>query len=225
MKVFIIEDEVALIQDIKRYLEGENVLVETATDFQEAMNKIRDFEYDCVVVDINLPKGSGFDIIKELKTLKSNTGIIIISARDSLDDRLTGLNIGSDDYLVKPFHLSELNARINSILRRRFFDGNMITSFNEITIDHSAFSVTVNSTTISLTPKEFDLLGYFVINKNRVLTQSGIVDHLWKDEIDLVDSYTFLYTHIRNLRKKLQDAGSGNYLKSIYGIGYIWKEQ
>ena len=225
MKVLIIEDESALLQDIRNYLEEENLIVETASDFPEARKKIIDYDYDCIVVDINLPKGSGFDLIKELKAVRSHCGILIISARNSLDDRLKGLNLGSDDYLVKPFHLSELNARINSILRRRLFEGNLLTHFNEITIDHLALSVKIFEKLLSLTPKEFDLLNYFIINKNKVLTQSGIVEHLWNDEIEIMDSYTFLYTHIRNLRKKLQDAGAGNYLKSIYGIGYQWTDQ
>ena len=164
-------------------------------------------------------------LIKELKITRSNAGILIISARNSLDDKLKGLNLGSDDYLVKPFHLSELNARINAILRRRLFEGNLVTHFNELTIDHRALSVKVSDHPLSLTPKEFDLLNYFIINKNKVLTQSGIVEHLWNDELEFVDSYTFLYTHIRNLRKKLQDAGAGNYLKSIYSVGYIWTDQ
>ncbi|MCE1188258.1 MAG: response regulator transcription factor [Ignavibacteria bacterium] len=224
MKVLVIEDETALLQDIKDYLESGSLVVETASDFRQAMLKISDYEYDCIVVDINLPHGSGFDIIKELKAQKSKAGIIIISARNSLDDKLTGLNTGSDDYLVKPFHLSELNARINSILRRRFFDGNNTLVFNEINIDLTAQTVKINSISLILTRKEFDLLVYFITNKNKVLSQAAIVEHLWQDEIELVDSYTFLYTHIRNLRKKLQDAGCKNYLKSIYGIGYKWEE-
>jgi DNA-binding response OmpR family regulator len=225
MKVLVIEDEIALLQDIKNYLEVENLVIETASDFREAFRKISDYEYDCVVVDINLPKGSGFDIIKELKEQKSKAGIIIISARDSLDDKLKGLNIGSDDYLVKPFHLSELNARISSILRRRFFDGNNTLSFNEITIDLTAQSVKINASSLILTRKEFDLLVYFITNKNKVLSQMAIVEHLWQDEIELVDSFSFLYTHIRNLRKKLLETGCKNYLKSVYGIGYKWDEQ
>jgi DNA-binding response OmpR family regulator len=224
MKVLIIEDEIALLEDIKNYLEVEKLTIETAPDFRQAMAKILDYEYDCVVVDINLPKGSGFNIVKELKDIKSKAGIIIISARDSLDDKLNGLNLGSDDYLVKPFHLSELNARINSILRRRLFNGENITTFNEIAIDHSAQTIKVNSMPVTLTRKEFDLLAYFITNKNRVLSQSAIVEHLWPDEIEFTDSYKFLYTHVGNLRKKLQDAGCSNYLKSIYGIGYKWEE-
>ena len=225
MKVLVVEDELALLQDIKKYLEVENMVVETVSDFCQALSKISAFEYDCIVVDINLPNGSGFDIIQELKRQKAKAGIIIISARDSLDDKLKGLNIGADDYLVKPFHLSELNARINSIIRRRFLEGNNLTTFKEICIDHAAQTVKVNNKPMILTRKEFDLLVYFITNKNRVLSQLAIVEHLWQDEVELADSYTFLYTHIRNLRKKFQDADCPNYLKSVYGIGYKWEDQ
>jgi DNA-binding response OmpR family regulator len=225
MKVLVIEDEKDLLKDIMNYLEVENVIVESASDFKQGMDKICDYEYDCIVVDINLPMGSGFDIIKELKEQNSKTGIIIISARNSLDDRLKGLNIGSDDYLVKPFHLSELNARINAICRRRFFEGNNTSTFNEILIDHEALSVKINSKTILLTRKEFNLLVYFITNKDRVLSLSSIVEHLWHDEVEFFDTYNFLYAHVRNLRKKLQDAGCAAYLKSIYGIGYKWEDQ
>ncbi|MDD2611582.1 MAG: response regulator transcription factor [Bacteroidales bacterium] len=224
MKVLVIEDELALLQDIKKYLEGESIVVETASDFRQAMFKISDFDYDCIVVDINLPSGSGFDIVHELKTQKAKAGIIIISARNSLDDKLKGLNIGADDYLVKPFNLSELNARINSINRRRFLDGNNMTTFHEICIDHTAQTVRINDKQVILTHKEFDLLVYFITNKNKVLSQLAIVEHLWADEIEWVDSYAFIYTHIRNLRKKIQDSGCPNYLKSIYGIGYKWED-
>ncbi len=224
MKILVVEDEVALLQDIKNYLEVENMIVETASDFHQATLKISDYEYDCIVVDINLPKGSGFDLIKELKVQNSKAGIIIISARDSLEDRIRGLDTGSDDYLVKPFHLSELNARIKSIIRRRLFDGDNKTVFNEISIDHNSQIVRILDTKVNLTHKEFNLLLYFITNNSKVLSQASIVEHLWQDEIELVDSYTFLYTHVRNLRKKLQDAGCNNYLKSVYGIGYKWED-
>jgi Response regulators consisting of a CheY-like receiver domain and a winged-helix DNA-binding domain len=225
MKILVIEDEIALLQDIKKYLEEESLVVETASDFNQALFKVSDYDYDCIVVDINLPNGSGFDIIRELKAQKSKAGIIVISARDSLDDKLIGLNIGADDYLVKPFHLSELNARINSIIRRRIMGGNNTTKFNEISIDHTARMVNINDRPVTLTNKEFDMLVYFISNKNRVLSQMAIVEHLWPDEIELSDSYAFLYTHIRNLRKKIQDAGSFHYLKSVYGIGYKWEDR
>ncbi len=224
MKVLIIEDEQALLKDIKKYLEDVNITVDTALQYRAAIDKTIVTDYDCIVVDINLPDGSGFDIIRHLKENNSEAGIIIISARNSLDDKLMGLNIGSDDYLVKPFHLSELNARIHAIIRRRLLRGNDITSFREITIDHTALSVTVNSQEIPLTRKEFDMLNYFIINKNRVLSQSSIIEHLWPDDIQLSDSYNFLYTHIRNLRKKLQQYGCGDYIKSVYGVGYKWED-
>jgi len=224
MKILVIEDEVALLQDIKKYLEGENLIVETASDCHQAQTKIAGFEYDCIVIDINLPDGSGFDVIKSLKEQRSKAGVLIISARHSLDDKILGLNIGADDYLVKPFHLSELNARINSINRRRLLEGNNRTCFREICIDHNSQTVTVNGAIVVFTHKEFDILTYFIANKNKVLTQMAIVEHLWQDDIELTDSYNFLYTHIRNIRKKIQDVGCPNYLKSVYGIGYKWED-
>ncbi len=225
MKILIIEDELALLQDIKAYLESENYVVETATVYQEADWKISGYEYDCIVVDINLPGGSGFDIIKGLKEIKSSAGIIIISARNSIDDKLKGLEIGSDDYLVKPFHLSELNARIKAVFRRRNLAGNNVTVFNEIVVNHTSGTVEVSGNALTLTQKEFDMLVYFIVNKNKVLSQASIVEHLWEDKIELAGTYSFLYTHVRNLRKKLMDSGSTNYLKSIYGIGYKWEGQ
>lgn len=225
MKILVIEDEVALLEDITAYLEAENYLVETATGYQEADGKISGFEYDCIVVDINLPDGSGFEIVRKMKEIRSNAGIIIISARNSIDDKLKGLDIGSDDYLVKPFHLSELNARIKAVFRRRNLSGNNVTVFNEIVIDHANRTVEVSGTAVVLTQKEFDILIYFIANKNKVLSQASIVEHLWEDKIELAGTYSFLYTHIRNLRKKLSDSGGANYLKSVYGIGYKWEEQ
>ena len=224
MKILVIEDEPALLKDIKKYLEDANMTVETVSDFHGAILQTEDIDYDCIVVDINLPGGSGFDIIKHIKQINSESGIIIISARDSLDDRLNGLDIGSDDYLVKPFHLSELNARIHAIIRRRFLRGKDVTVFGEITIDHTAMSVKINSNDVILTRKEFDLLVYFIINKNRVLSQTSIIEHLWPEASQFSDTYNFLYTHIRNLRRKLENAGCDEYLKSVYGIGYKWSE-
>jgi DNA-binding response OmpR family regulator len=184
------------------------------------MEKIRQYQYDCVVVDIGLPYGSGLDIVKELKEVESRSGIIIISAKNALEDKLKGLELGSDDYLTKPFHLSELNARIHAIIRRRNFGGNKTISFNEINLEPEALRVTVNGKAVDLTDKEYQLLEYFIANKRRVLTKAAIAAHIWGDEYEQVSSYDFIYTHIKNLRKKLIDAGSGDYIKTVYGTGY-----
>ena len=220
MKLLIIEDEIPLRDSMKQYLQAQGYLCETAADFKEALDKIDFYEYDCILVDIGLPYGNGLDIIKELKTIKSKAGIIIISARDSIHEKITGLQLGSDDYLTKPFHLSELNARIASIIRRRKFDGEEKVFFNEIEIDISAKAISVNKKNIELTQKEFELLIYFISNKGRVITKPALAQHIWGDHYDQASSYDFIYTHIKNLRKKLIEAGGGDYIKTMYGSGY-----
>lgn len=220
MKVLIVEDEIALQQSIQKYLEHQGFVCEVAGDFLAGIEKISLFNYDCVVVDISLPHGNGLDIVKELKEIESKTGIIIISAKNALDDKLKGLELGSDDYLTKPFHLSELNARINAIIRRRSFGGNKTIQFQEIRLDPEATLVTVNEKAVDLTDKEYQLLEYFIANKRRVLTKAAIASHIWGDEYDQVSNYDFIYTHIKNLRKKLLDAGCEDYIKTVYGTGY-----
>jgi DNA-binding response OmpR family regulator len=220
MKILIIEDEPALLQSIQTYLEHQGFTCEAVADFRNGMDKVRQHQYDCVVVDIGLPYGSGLDIIKELKHIESKSGIIIISAKNSLEDRLTGLELGSDDYLTKPFHLSELNARIHAIIRRRNFGGSKAITFNEIRLEPEAQRVTVENKNVELTDKEYRLLQYFIANQRRVLTKAAIAEHIWGDEYEQVSNFDFIYTHIKNLRKKLIDAGSGDYIKTVYGTGY-----
>lgn len=220
MKVLIIEDEAALRQSIQKYLEHQGYVCETSGDFVSGIEKVRSFNYDCAVVDIGLPYGSGLDIVKELKDIEAKCGIIIISAKNALEDKLKGLELGSDDYLTKPFHLSELNARINAILRRRSFGGSKIIQFGEIKIDPEAQRVTVNNKGVDLTDKEYQLLEYFIANQRRVLTKAAIAEHIWGDEYEQVSNYDFIYTHIKNLRKKLIDAGCEDYIKTVYRTGY-----
>jgi DNA-binding response OmpR family regulator len=220
MKILIIEDEAGLRDSIQKYLEHQGYVVEAVGDFLKGMSKVSQFNYDCVVVDIGLPYGNGLDIVKELKAIESKSGIIIISAKNSLDDKLKGLELGSDDYLTKPFHLSELNARINAILRRRNFGGSKTIQFNEIQIDPEAQLVTVENKKVDLTDKEYQLLEYFIANKRRVLTKAAIAEHIWGDEYEAVSNYDFIYSHIKNLRKKLIDAGGEDYIKTVYGSGY-----
>jgi DNA-binding response OmpR family regulator len=220
MKVLIIEDEQALRDSIQTYLEHQGFVCEAVSDFRSGTEKVRQFAYDCVVVDIGLPYGSGLDIVRELKYLEAKSGIIIISAKNSLEDKLTGLQIGSDDYLTKPFHLSELNARIHAIIRRRNFGGKNAITFNEIELEPEAQMVTVNKKNIELTEKEYQLLEYFIANQRRVITKAAIAAHIWGDEYEQVSNYDFIYTHIKNLRKKLIEAGSTDYVKTVYGTGY-----
>ena len=220
MKILLIEDEQELAQSIAVYLQKENYLCETVFTFDAAIEKINMYQYDCIVVDITLPDGSGLNVIKALKQLKSQTGVIIISAKNSLDDKVAGLGIGADDYLTKPFHLPELNARVKSIIRRRNFQGTNEIIFNEIRIWPENLEVKVNDQPVILTKKEYELLIFFISNKDRVLTKEAIAEHLWGDEMDMADSFDFIYTHIKNLRKKIMEKGGEDYIRTIYGMGY-----
>jgi DNA-binding response OmpR family regulator len=225
MKILLIEDEKELSRSIAEYLQKENYLCEAVFSHEHAVEKINLYEYDCIIVDINLPDGSGLNLIRALKVNKSETGIIIISARNSLDDKVTGLEIGADDYLTKPFHLSELNARIKSIIRRRSFSGANEIVFNELRLSPEQMEFNVKGQPIILTKKEYGLLMFFLSNKDRILTREAIAEHLWGDEMDMADSFDFIYTHIKNLRKKIMEKGGEDYIKTVYGLGYKFSEQ
>ena len=225
MKILIIEDETELAKSIATYLKEENYVCEAAANYEAAMVKTELYNYDCILLDISLPGGSGLAVLKQLKANNKADGVLIISAKNSLDDRLEGLHLGADDYLAKPFHLSELSARIAAIIRRKNFDGSTSLSFNEIKIDTQAMVAYVNGKVLDLTKKEFSLLLYFVSNKGRVISKIAIAEHLWGDEMDMANNYDFIYTHIKNLRKKLLEKGSPDYLKSIYGMGYKFTDQ
>jgi len=224
MKLLLIEDEKALATSIQNYFQRENFICEWASDYETALEKINIYRYDCVLVDIMLPDGDGLSAVRELKKKFPDTGIIIISAKNSLDDKIAGLNMGSDDYLTKPFHLSELNARVQAVIRRRNFQGNQRITFGKVIIDPQEHFVTVEGQEVILTRKEYDLLVYLIANKNRVLTKESIAEHLWGDDADMMDNFDFIYTHIKNLRKKLMDKGAPDYLRSIYGVGYKFSE-
>jgi len=220
MKILLIEDEISLASSIEVYLVDEGHICETAYLFEDATEKIELYEYDCLIVDINLPDGNGLDLIKLAKKRNIRSGIIIISARISLENRIEGLDIGADHYLTKPFHLAELNAHLKSINRRIHFSGNNQVSFKEIKVlpdEHRAF---INDKELTLTRKEFELLLFFMANKNRVITKSGIAEHLWGDYMDTADSFDFIYTHIKNLRQKMIKIGGADYIKTVYGVGY-----
>ncbi len=218
MKILIIEDERALSESIATSLRSQDYICEMAFDFKSALEKTELYEYDCILLDITLPGGSGLSILKSLRDNNKADGVLIISAKNSIDDKVEGLLSGADDYLSKPFHLSELNARIAAIIRRKKFDGNSIIQFNNITIDTQAKTVTINKTVLDLTKKEFELLLYFVTNKRRVISKNAIAEHLWGDEME--GNLDFIYTHIKNLRKKMLEAGNADYIRSVYGMGY-----
>ncbi|WP_339835721.1 response regulator transcription factor [uncultured Maribacter sp.] len=224
MKILIVEDEVALLQSIANYLEKDGNVCETASTYEDALYKIDLYEYDLLVLDINLITGSGLDILKLLKKDKKESATIIISANNSLDDKLKGLDLGADDYLTKPFHLAELNSRIKAVLRRGKFGGTDRLEFNEISIDTRSRTAYIGEKPMALTRKEYDLLLFFITNKGRVLSKEIIAEHLWGDHSDMVDNYDFIYVHINNLRNKLTDTGA-KYIKTAYGSGYKFKEE
>jgi DNA-binding response OmpR family regulator len=220
MKVLLIEDEKGLSDSIIKFLKLNGYVCELAETFRDANEKTGLYRYDCILVDINLPDGSGLNIIRKLKESKQAVGIIIISARDNIDDRIKGLELGADDYLVKPFDLLELNARIKSLIRRISFSGSNEIIAGELKILPDEFKVSHDNELIDLTRKEYNLLVFLVANPNRVLAKETIAEHLWGDDMDMADSYDFVYSHVKNLRKKLNDRGLGDYIQTIYGIGY-----
>lgn len=223
MKILLIEDEPELRKSIKEFLYQESYLVESASDYEKAINKTSGYDYDCILVDITLPKGSGLDIVKQLKKQHSNAGIIIISAKNSVDDKIAGLELGADDYLAKPFNLSELNARIKAVIRRKHFNGSTKIELNEICIIPDERRVMIKNSELILTGKEYEMLLFFVSNKNRVISKSAIAEHLWGDDADRMDNHDFIYTHVKNLRKKLIENGCNDYIQTVYGIGYNFK--
>jgi DNA-binding response OmpR family regulator len=223
LKILIVEDEKALSESIAIYLTAQDYACDTAEDYATAINKTEYNNYDCILLDISLPGGSGLKILELLKEDKKTDGVLIISAKESLDDKIKGLNLGADDYLSKPFHLSELNARIAAIIRRKNFDGNNLIEFHNLTIDTQSKIVTVNKNPLELTKKEYELLLYFVSNKKRLISKDAIAEHLWGN--DMGGNFDFIYTHIKNLRKKLMDTGDADYIKSVYGMGYKFTDQ
>ncbi len=225
MKILIIEDEFELLISMSNFLTKENFICELAENFRKAENKLAISDYDVILLDISLPDGNGLELLRMIKKQQIKSGVIIISAKNSLDDKILGLDLGADDYITKPFQLSELNSRIKAVLRRRQFDGSNILNFNEISINTDARTVAIHGQDIIFTKKEYDVLLYLFVNKNRVLTKEAIAEHLWDNNIDLADSYDFIYTHLNNIRKKIQTAGGKDYIKTIYGMGYKFTER
>ena len=225
MKLLVVEDEKDLSDSICTYLGKEQFICETAHDYPTAVEKIHSEEYACIILDIMLPFGNGMDLLRMLKAEGKTDGVVIISAKNSLEDKIKGLQIGADDYLAKPFHLPELAARINAVIRRKIHGGNNIVSFNEITINTLAKEVVIKNELVELTRKEYELLLYLISNQRRVISKNALVAHLWSHEMGTGENVDFIYTHIKNLRKKLQEKGCGDYIKSLYGMGYKLTDQ
>lgn len=219
MKVLIIEDEIELQNEVAAYLSSQTYLCEVSSTYMDAEEKLGLYAYDIIVLDVGLPGGSGLDLLRA-NSLKDNPGVLILSAKDSLDDKLKGLDLGADDYLTKPFHMAELNARILALLRRKKGIVKNRLQFEDIEIDVEARELKLKEAIVPLTLKEYKLAEYFVVNKERVLSKQNLAEHLWGDDYDMVDNYDFLYVQIANLRKKVSNAGGYDYIKTIHGIGY-----
>ena len=220
MKILIVEDEDSLRETIIRSLEKERYTVESAATFNEAGMKLNDYDYDCVVLDIMLPGGSGLTLLEELKKRRKRDSVIIISAKDSIEDKVTGLDLGADDYLTKPFHLAELNARVKSVIRRKQQDGELSLRVGNITLYPDRHAVYIEQEELTLNRKEFDLLYYFVANPDRLISKASLAESVWGDYIDQADSFDFIYSQVKNLRKKLKNAGATAEIKAVYGFGY-----
>jgi DNA-binding response OmpR family regulator len=220
MKILIIEDEKELSDSIVAYLRAETYTCEVADSFKTAMEKTESYDYDCILLDISLPDGNGLQVLKELKANHKTDGVIIISALNSTDDRIAGLNLGADDYLPKPFHLAELSARIAAVIRRRHFEGGSTIFLNEYCFDISAKSVRIHGEPVELTRTEYELLLYLVTNRNKVVSKNAIAERISGEEAEIFNNFDFIYAHMKNLKKKLTAAGGEDYIKAIYGMGY-----
>lgn len=220
MKLLFVEDEPVLLKEMEGYFSSLNYICEQAPTYRQASEKLANHSYDVVVLDISLPDGNGIDLIESVRSQHPETGILILSARDSLQDKLHGLNLGADDYLTKPFYVEELNARINALYRRKVLKGTEDVAFDDFNIDLYSKLLFHKGADIPLTRKEYELLLYFVVNKNRVMSKSSIAEHLWGDHFDQYDNFDTLYAHIKNLRRKLINASGNDYIKSVYGMGY-----
>lgn len=225
MKILVVEDEKVLRDNIVASLLKENYIVETAEDYWSAYDKIGIYNYDCILLDIMLPEGNGLDLLQVLKKSGNTDNVIIISAKDAIEDKIKGLELGADDYLTKPFHLAELNARIKAVLRRKNADGFNIISLGNVSLFLDERKLIINKNEVILNRKEFDIMNYFLFNKNRLITKTALAEHVWGDNIDQADNFDFIYSQIKNIRKKLQNHDADIELEAVYGIGYRIKEK
>ncbi len=225
MKILLIEDEPEIRVLVRNFLESENFLVEEAVDFRTAIDRIVAYDYDCILLDIMLPDGNGLVLLEKLGELNKTNGVIIISAKDSIDDKVKGLELGADDYLTKPFHMAELNARIKSVLRRKKSDGNDFLEIQNVKISFEERIAWVDLRTLELNRKEFDILVFLITNKNRIVSKSAIAENIWGDYIDQSDDFDFIYSQVKNLRRKLRQFEAQVEIATVYGIGYKLTER
>lgn len=220
MKILIIEDEPALLEVMTSFLEKEHYVVESASTYQNAFSKVSVYDYDCILLDIMLPDGNGIELLKELQKIKKNQNVIIISAKDSVEDKVAGLEIGADDYLAKPFHLAELNARIRSVIRRKDLDGDSLIRLENVTLNPTTHEAHIDGRPLELNRKEYNILSYFMARPNFLIEKTRLAEAVWGDNIDQVDNFDFIYTQVKNLRKKMNEAGAEIEIKAVYGLGY-----
>lgn len=220
MKILIIEDEPSLHEIMRTFLEKERYVVESAYTYSDALDKVSSYDYDCILLDIMLPDGNGLSLLRHLRQLHKHDNVIIISARDSIEDKVEGLELGADDYLAKPFHLAELNARIKSVLRRKIFGGESKLAIGNVVLDPDSHTVSVDGRDVELTRKEYDIFNYFAGRADMLIEKTALAEGVWGDYIDQADNFDFIYAQVKNLRRKLRDAGADVEIKSVYGFGY-----
>lgn len=220
MKVLVIEDNQELARNVRDFLGREGYICESCETLEGAREKLTLFRYDCILLDIGLPDGSGISLLNLIRSEHKESNVLIVSARNAVDDKIIGLEQGADDYITKPFHLAELHARIRAIYRRKNLGGGSIVEFNEISLNTDTFEARIHNALVDTTPKEFDLLLYFIVNKNRVLSRQAIAAHLWGDYTDNLANFDFVYQHVKNLRRKISNAGGMDYISTVYGLGY-----
>ena len=224
MKLLIIEDDASLREIMQRALQGEGYIVESAATYFDACDKIAGYSYDCIMLDIMLPDGNGLKLLEQIKKNGNESRVIIISARDSLDDKITGLDLGADDYLAKPFYMAELSARIKSVMRRGSGAVNNTMTAGNITLDLGSRRIKIDGKDVPLLKKEFDILLYFMQRPGHIVDKAVLAEAVWGDHIDMVDNFQFVYAKIKNLRKKLSEAGASINIKAVYGFGYKFTE-
>ena len=224
MKLLIIEDDTSLREIMQRALQGEGYIVESAATYFDACDKIAGYSYDCIKLDIMLPDGNGLKLLEQIKKIGNESRVIIISARDSLDDKITGLDLGADDYLAKPFYMAELSARIKSVMRRGSGAVNNTMTAGNITLDLGSRRINIDGKDVPLLKKEFDILLYFMQRPGHIVDKAVLAEAVWGDHIDMVDNFQFVYAQIKNLRKKLSEAGASINIKAVYGFGYKFTE-